>query len=363
MKVLQVIDTLGIGGAEVLVKNLVLGLLERGVLCEVYLLRRTGSPLELELEAAGVVLHGPTNVALYSPRQVLLLARHLREHNYQLIHVHLFPAQLWVPLAIGLAEVDVPMITTEHNTYNRRRRFYFRPIDRWMYGFYRRIVCVSQATLTTLAEWLPNTRPKLYVVQNGISFERFARAEGYRKEALIGQEAPLVVCVGRLELQKGQATAIKALTRLQGVHLALVGDGPLRGELEALARAVGVGHRVHFLGRRTDIPQILKTADVYVQPSLWEGFGIAAVEAMAAGLPIVASRVPGLADVIGEVGMFFPAGDEQSLANCLRQLLSDAAMRRDQSNRAKERARAFDIEATTDLHYKLYHDMLSLPNG
>src|SRR5690606_5475190 len=112
---------------------------------------------------------------------------------------------------------------------------------------------------------------RLDVVWNGIPLDRFQSARGYRKEDVIGVDAPLVLSVGRLERQKDMQTLVRAVAELKGVHLAIAGEGPERADLQALIDREGMRERVHLLGRRVDIPQLLKTADVYAQSSLWEG--------------------------------------------------------------------------------------------
>jgi glycosyltransferase involved in cell wall biosynthesis len=129
--------------------------------------------------------------------------------------------------------------------------------------------------------------------------------------------------------------------------------------LEALAASLGIRERVHFLGRRADVPQLLKLADVYVHSSHWEGFGIAAVEAMAAGVPVIASDVPGLGQVVGSAGLLFPAGDAECLAKHIRSLLDSEPLRRRLSQAGKERARSFSIEGSVEAYISLYESVLA----
>jgi len=354
--VLQVINNLTMGGAEGQLKEQTLGLRKRGLMNEVYLLRRTGSYFERSLEDAGVPLYGPRSLSVYSPLQVLALARHLCNHAYDLIHVHLFPAQLWAVLASGLVGVQTSLLTTEHSTHNRRRRWFFRPVDRWLYTRYQGIVCVSEATQSALTQWIPGTMTKTRVIPNGVKLDRFVNAVRLPRQKIFGvsEGTPLILTVGRLEPQKDHATLIRALQHLDGVSLAIVGDGSLREGLEALVRELGLTKRVYFLGWRTDIPQLLKAADVYVQSSHWEGFGIAAVEAMAAGLPVVASRVPGLADVVGDAGVLCAPGSVADMVNSLQVLLGDPERRGELSRLGSERAGKYSIERTLDLYMGVY---------
>src|SRR5207253_112178 len=111
--------------------------------------------------------------------------------------------------------------------------------------------------------------------------------------------------VGRLERQKGFDTLLEALPRWPDCTLQIVGIGSERAELESRARSLGLAARVEFLGFRDDVATLMTRADLYVQPSRWEGFGIAAVEAMASGLPVVCSDVAGLREVVGPAGVAF----------------------------------------------------------
>jgi glycosyltransferase involved in cell wall biosynthesis len=229
-----------------------------------------------------------------------------------------------------------------------------------MYRQFHHITSISSATTSNLLAWLPELQAKLTECPNGIDVDVFALAPKARKQIVfsVPENTLVVLCVGRLELPKGHDTLLRALSLVPGAMLALVGDGPLSGQLHALARQLGITSRVRFMGTRMDVPQLLKTADVYVQPSHWEGFGIAALEAMASGMPIVASDVPGLADVVGDAGLLFPVGDEVQLAQKIVTLLADSALRNRLGNCAQKRARSFGINKTLDCYEKVYRDVV-----
>lgn len=354
LRVLQVIDSLQIGGAETFLRDLALGLNRRGVHVEVYQLRHVENHLTEELLKRGIPVLSSGRRSLYSWGQVTSLIPLLESGRYDIVHVHLFPAQLWVAVAAVRAGVDIPLVTTEHNTRNRRRRRVFRPMDTWMYRQYRAILAISEAVAASLAQFIPSIQSRLHVINNGIDLERFSRAAGYDKRCLIGHDAPLVVAVSRFDPPKDHQTLIRAVAGLPGVHAVLVGDGPLRSRTEQLAKRLGVSDRIHFLGRRSDVPSILRTADVFVQSSRWEGFGLATVEAMACGLPVVASKVPGLADVVGDAGLLFEPGDAEELRALVARLLTNSDLRLQLGKRAKERASRFCINGTVDAYHRFY---------
>ncbi len=353
MRVLQVIDSLRIGGAEVLVRDLAPRLLQRGIDCEVLVLSRSSSALETALQDAGVKILDTGDIPLYSLRQVPALAGRMR--GFSLVHVHLFPAQLWVVMAA--LQPGCTLVTTEHNTWNARRRWWFRPVDACMYSRYRQIACNSNATAEELARWCPNVKDKLHVIPNGIPLEVFANARPADLSGL-GDGMIKAVFVGRFEPQKDHATLLRALARAPRIHLFLLGDGPLRNQLEQLARELGLCDRVTFAGFRHDVPEILKACEIYVHSTTSDGFGIAACEAMAAGLPVIASDVPGLAQVVESAGVVTPVGNHVSLARELNALAGSAEKRAQMSEASRRRARDFSIERTVDLYIQMYETVL-----
>ncbi len=360
MRVLQVIDSLRIGGAEMLVVNLHAGFRARGIECEYYLLHAEHNQLEQRLAELGARIHAPLSASVYSPLHIMELSRHLRTFDYNLVQVHLFPAQLWAACGGWLADRALPLVTTEHSTYARRRKPWYRGIDRWMYGRYHRVASISPAATRGLTAWLPEVGGKITECPNGVNVDFFASAVTPGKQAFFSaaEHVSVILCVGSLEHVKGQDILLRAVSLIPDILLALVGDGPLCGELHALAAELGIESRVRFLGRRMDVAQLLKAADLYVQPSRWEGFGIAALEAMASGKAIVASDVPGLAQVVGDAGLLFPAGDAAQLARSISTALDNPDLRQRLAQRAQQRARMFSLDTTLDCYEKLYREVV-----
>lgn len=355
MRVLQIIDSLRVGGAEVLVRNMAPRLVHRGIDCQVLVLSRSDSSLEQALQRDGVKLLDTGDVELYSPRQVHRLSKLLS--GFDIVHVHLFPAQLWAVLAKYLRSGSPALITTEHNTVNARRHWWFRPLDGWMYRQYALIACNSEATASELGRWCPHVKDKLRVVPNGIPLELFADAKAADLSG-IGDGKIKVAFVGRFEPQKDHATLLRAMVQAPRVHLLLLGDGPLRHQLQQLARELDLFDRVSFLGFRNDVAQVLKACDIYAHSTTSDGFGIAACEAMAAGLPVVASDVPGLAQVVEGAGVLIPVGDHDGMAHELNALADSTEKRTCMSEASRRRARDFSIDRTVEGYAELYESVL-----
>ncbi|AEU35837.1 glycosyltransferase [Granulicella mallensis] len=355
MRVVHVIDSLNRGGAEVMLTGMAPHFQVRGVTCDVLVLIRRPSPLEQDLLDNDIRLQFTEVRNLYSPRQILALARLLR--GYDLIHVHLFPAQLWAVLAVALWKDRTPLVTTEHNTWNARRRWWMRPLDRWMYPHYKRIACNSEATAKHLIEWCPDIAARTTVIANGIPLDAFEDAQPAMLDH-VPHHVTRLVFTARFEAQKDHATLLRALPSVPDAHLIFVGDGPLRPQLEQMAQSLGIRSRVTFLGWRKDVGAVLKASDIYVHPTHSDGFGIAACEAMAAGLPVVASDVPGLAQLVAGVGILFPAEDDKALASHLNALIQSPERQNEMRMAGLQRVRHLSIENTVDGYIRMYESVL-----
>jgi glycosyltransferase involved in cell wall biosynthesis len=197
-----------------------------------------------------------------------------------------------------------------------------------------RFVCVSEdARPGFLRAGVPPA--KLVVVRNGIRHREPRRGRAAVRSGLgLGARDRVVLTVGRLAEQKGHRSLCRAvpaiLERVPNARFLWAGDGPLEGELRALACRLGVDETVRFLGRRDDVPDLLGAADLFVLPSLFEGLPLAVLEAMAAGLPVVATRAGGTAEVVddGVTGHLVPAGDVAALADAVADLLRHPARAR-----------------------------------
>lgn len=280
-----------------------------------------------------------------------------------LIHAHLFPASLHVALLRRLRRVPVPCVFTEHSTWNRRRDMALgRWLDRRIYRGFDRVFAISPATEAALLEALPMLRGRTEVVPNG-TLLRFATPPD-RPAA----PAPLILSIGRLDAAKNHAAALRALARLgdRPFCYAILGEGPERGALEALARDLGLADRVRLPGHVADIEPWLRAAEVLLMPSLWEGFGLAAVEAMNAALPVVAADVPGLADIVapagsdapGAAGLLVPPRDAAEIARALGRLLDDPALRRALGTAGFARAAEYGKDRMTERYIAAYRAVL-----
>lgn len=357
LRVLHIIDSMAQGGAESLVKDMIPRMRTRGLDVALAVLTELDSPFERELRAQGIPFLPTAAGGIYSPKHVFALMRRLED--FDLVHSHLFPAQLFTPLAAMLIGSKVPLLLTEHTTQHRRRKKWLHPLEKWMYGRYTRVACVSEASAENLGAWVPGIGDRITVIPNGIDVRKFQQAIPVSR-ALIGIKGSscLLLYVASFQERKDHGTLLRAVAQISEVDLVMVGDGELRGHYERQAEALGIAKRVHFLGARSDVAELLKMADIYVHVPIFEGFGIAAAEAMAAGKPIIASNVPGLAQVVSDAALLVPPSDSEALATAIRKLIASPELRSQLAGMALRRSDQFSIEKTVDAYVDLYREIL-----
>lgn len=361
MKVLQVITSLQTGGAEKLIVDMVPMYRKRGLDVDVLLFDGTETPFKKMLAGQGVrVFELRRGGSVYNPLNIIRLLPYL--HKYDIVHTHNTAPQLFA--AIGSVLCSVVLCTTEHNTSNRRRGLkWYASIDRWMYSRYKKVISISPATTAELQKHIDVKCPVVTIL-NGIDTEKYRSAVPVSRSAIgCDENCFLLMMVAGFRYQKDQDTVIRAMKFLpENVKLCLVGDGVRRKECEELACKEGVSTRVKFAGLRPDVPNVLKAADVVVMSSHYEGFGLAAVEGMAAGKPVVASDVIGLGDIVREYGCVFRQGDENALANIIKRLLADKHYYGIVAKQCSERAGDFDINKMVDGYIDVYKSVYSSKN-
>lgn len=331
-----------VGGAEEMVLNLVRHLPERfdpAVVC----IHQAG-PIGREIEAAGVPLTvlGLTP-GLARPIDVIKLRDALVALKPDIVHTFLLTASLYGRFAAMLAGVPV-IVGSEVNIYERKRRVHAWA-ERWLMHGTDAVVTSAEAVREFYVRQIGAERSKIEVIYNAVDWSQLQTTIGRDEMRLscgIPPGAPLAGIIARLTEQKAHRVLFEAMARhaeLANVHLLVVGDGELRDELHRRAESLGLLARVHFAGARRDLGNVLASIDVFVMPSLWEGLPLSLVLAMGAGLPVVATAVAGIPEVVanGERGLLVAPGDVDGLAAALARVFGDAAERA----RLGEAARAF----------------------
>lgn len=368
MRILHFITSLRTGGAERLVTDLLPRFQDAGHEVSLLLMDGTRTPLYEELERKGIRTDALSSGwrAMRNPLLLNRLKRYLKEHPVDILHTHNTACQLLA--AAAARHLPAALVTTEHNTTNRRRDWKgFRPVDRWMYRQYRQIICVGEETRRELLDYLDDEgiAAKTQVVPNGIDLSRFRDA--VPDPDILALPGRKVTMVAAFRPQKDHATLIRAMARLpEDYRLLLAGGAETRDDKSILLQCreqvsrLGLGNRVHFLGVRNDIPGLLAASDVIVLSTHHEGFGLAAVEAMASGKVLILSDLKVLRNVAGNAGLFFPCGDEEELARLIRQGCEDLPVAETVRKRCRNRAEMYGIGANSQAYLDIYGKIFNL---
>ena len=351
VKVLWLTKGLGRGGAEMLLVSLARAMDRSRIDIEVAYRLPQKTALVESLENAGVPTHCLAQPGTHWSVQ---LRRLLTRRRYDIVHTH---APLVGAAARTLAPRGVILLHTEHNTWDR-----YHPATRWVNGATMgrntRVWAVSDEVARSIrvpVSWRPTP---VEVMLHGVDLKTVRRGEEARANARerLGVEEGhfLFGTVGNLAAKKDQGTMLRAfaeaLWALPAARLVVVGTGPRERELRLLADRLGVGHALEFLGMRDDVPELLPGFDTFVLSSLHEGLSIALVEALAAGVPVVATRVGGIPELIihGEYGLLVPPRDAGSLAAAMVGLARDEPTRSRLAASGPLRAADFSIQAAAD---------------
>jgi glycosyltransferase involved in cell wall biosynthesis len=371
IKVVHIVPMLSPGGAERVAVHILRGLdRQRYEPSIISFTGRLNCDLDRLLEEAGIEVRYLGKRPGFDYRIYHRLPSALNELKPDIVHTHLHVFRYALPFL--LLRKKAALLHTVHNLAERE----IEPRLRWLqrYALKKGVVPVA------VAEEVADSLEQLYgiqrcrVIPNGIPTERYARTQIPRKEWRaregFGENDVLFVCVARFAPQKNHALLVKAFALGPALnpnaHLVLVGAGDLQGQLEAQVNNVGLAGRVHFLGLRSDIPDVLGAMDVFVLSSDYEGNPLSVIEAMASGLPIVSTAVGGVPDLFesGREGLLVRAGDAPGLASCMVSLLRNREARKSLGMAAARRAREkFDVSAMVQAYEELYESLVDQAHG
>jgi len=387
LNVMQVVSNLGIGGAQEVVRTLAEHLAEAG--CPTVVCTFQDGPLREEIERMGVpveVLRDRRYSVLAFPLFVLdvlrlrrSLAGVVKKHHIDILQTQLLGSLDFLVLTLRYRTNLLVFWTFQNSRFELRadklprhkwllgpkrwaHRQLYRLAARWVNGF----IAVSDDVKTALLETIgPIPDDKITVICNSVDVRRYQQPVDracIRRRLGLPENARVMAVVATFKTQKGHRYLIEAvpqvLSQFPDLHILLIGDGDLRGKLQAQASALGLDGHIHFLGTRSDVPDLLAASDCFALPSLWEGLPMALVEAMASGLPIIATEVSGTKQVIvpGESGLLIPPGDVRQMEEAITRLLSEPARARAMGAAAQLRVEAyFGAKKQAQEHIALFY--------
>lgn len=367
MKILQIISGLGgSGGAQNLLISFVKELNLRGH--EVTVLQQVEPEEAIVcdkiIENGGTVFTIKKTGSIYNPLFILQMIPWLRQ--YDIVHVHLFPTFYWAGFASLLSRSNTPMIFTEHSTLNRRMTNpILRRVDSFVYNHcYDKVVACSEKASEQIGRVYPHLK-KLCAINNGIDIDRFAQADSYIKEEWLGipNDSFVVTMVARFAYPKRHDVLVRAIAQLPPYyHVVFAGSKPEGGnypEVEKLVKDLKVEDRVHFLGVRADVPEILKSSDAVVLSSEYEGLSLSSIEAMASGTPFIASDVNGIREVVKGYGVLYGLEDYQGLSEILVHLHDDKRYNETISRQCVENANNYNVHLMTNRYLDVYREIIN----
>lgn len=373
MRIVQLIDSLHWGGAQKLQVTFAEAVRKRDLDLIVISLNqhREEVPLPDDLEALGarvIVMSAPH---LYTLRRIWRLARFLRQEQVDLVHTHLTYANIIGPIAAKLA--GVPLVASIHNEkyHPQRDHTLRRRLETLMLRFGAdKLIAVGQAVVQAQRERF--SWGHLHVIQNAVTpvppISEFRRRE--IREKLIGDPSrPLSLSVGRLSSQKGYRDLLAAVPQVLEKHpraaFVIAGGGDSRADLSKEIADLNLEESVFLLGYRNDVPDLLAASDLFVNSSHWEGLSVAVLEAMSAGLPIVATRVGDVPEVLDErTGVLVPPKRQAVLAAAIVALLDDPEKMQAIGEAAKQRVlRHYSPDAWAEELLQVYAEVIQSSHG
>jgi glycosyltransferase involved in cell wall biosynthesis len=368
VKVVQIVPMLSPGGAERVAVHIAKGL-NRGRYEPIVISfsGRVGCDLDYMLENAGIEVRYLGKHPGFDYRVYGRLDSVLKEYEPDVIHTHLHVLRYALPSM--LLRKRAAMVHTVHNLADQEIEPRARMIQRYALTHGVKPVAVAEEVALSVGSLYGIHRCR--VIANCIPTEIYANPQTPRKEWRakegFGDTDILFVCVARFAPQKNHALVLKSFAEAPGrdprAHLVLVGEGGLRPDLEEQARKLNMSGKVHFLGLRSDIPDVLGAMDVFVLGSDYEGNPLSVLEAMASGLPIVSTAVGGVPNLFAseKEGFLVPQGDFQALAKSMNTLLRYDAVRETMGAAAASRAKKnYDVSTMIRAYEEVYEDQLAL---
>jgi glycosyltransferase involved in cell wall biosynthesis len=370
MRVVHLIKATQIGGAERHLLWLLPALRRAGVDARLLVLIEAGKPMDdlaRLAEADGLPMERLGIARGFDLTLVGRLRDRLRLIQPDLLHTHLIHADLYGRLAAR----RVPLLMTRHNDDAFRYKPALRLLNRWLWASARRGIVISQHLRRFVVQVEGAPADNLHVIPYGIHHTPLTqgqieeRRRALRRELKLDDAALLVGMVGRLTFQKGFDEGLQAFVPLARdfpqAHLVIVGDGELYQDLLRQSRGLGLASRAYFLGWRADASALMAAFDAFLMPSRWEGFGLVLLEAMAARLPIVATRSSAIPEIVidQQNGFLAEPGDHEGLARALGVLLADRSLRLHMGLIGEDRLEtAFSLEAMTQATLAAYQQAL-----
>jgi sugar transferase (PEP-CTERM/EpsH1 system associated) len=365
IRIVFLVHQLGLGGLENVVVDLANRLATLQFECTIINFSQS-DPLQNRVQQERTRTIALDKKAGNDPALVYRLYRFFRRERPHIVQTHNWGALVEGVVAAKLARVPI-LIHAEHGTVEGRRYNVF--LQRILWRAVQGVLCVSEEHRQRLSKTVGFSYENITPILNGVNTDFFrpcpANEETIRIDRGLEPDALYIGTVGNLRPVKNHRLMLQAsrdiCTKYERVRIVFIGEGSLKEDLIHLAKALGIYNQVKFLGARSDVRDLLNTLDIFVLPSLSEGLPISVLEAMACGLPVVATSVGGLPELIedGKTGMLVPSQDESRLKSALEHLIRCEATRRTMGQAARKKVvERFSLDAMVNEYRNLYQTLI-----
>jgi len=320
-----------------------------------------GGPFAEELERQGIKIYY-FNINKYNlPLKIVQLALFFMKHDIDIVHTNLHLSHIIGQTTALLCRKKRIM---HMHSLEKKTKGLTGLWKSFLVSKTHMVIPVSNASRNAFMEVYPGYKNKLKVIYNGIdieSFQKAHRSSGYsRSDFGLPRDSFIFITVANLKWEKGYEHLIEAAEKTpENIHFMIVGNGYLRDPLIKKVNTAGLSARFHFVGQRRDIPDLLSLADAFILPSILEGFPICIIEALSASLPIIATNVGGIPEMLTNMNnsIVVPPSDTQNLSNAINKLYEDSALRKKLSKNALETVKGFDIRAISEKYRNAYIEL------
>lgn len=305
----------------------------------------------------------------FNPDLIHLLINKINQEKYDLVHTHLIHADLYGMIAAKITGVKV-IVSTRHNDNLFRRKFPWNLLINFNIKLANHLICISESLKQFTIKYEDTPKDKVTVIHYGFNPKNIQGNCNWRKEFNWDEETKIIGIVARLIEQKGHSTLLKAMSQVlpqfPNTKLVIIGDGILRQSLQEYSEKLGINSQVYFLGYQQNAAEMMGGFDIFIHPSRWEGFGLVFLEAMAANLPIIATNVSAIPEIVEQekTGLLVPKDDHQALANAICKLLSNPTLAKKMGEKGRKKLeKYFTVDVMAQKTANLYEQLLSKVNS
>jgi glycosyltransferase involved in cell wall biosynthesis len=346
MKILHYINNLASGGAEKLLTDILPIIKNQDHEVEVLIINnyKNVSKYETILKEHGIKVRS-FQTSFYNPFQILKLVFIIKKKKYNIVHAHLFPSQYWLAFASFFLDKKTKLIKTEHSSFNKRRKYsLLKRMEKIIYNRYDLIIAISENVRNNLESWIGKSK-KIIIIENGISLSEVQKSISTKNKLFSGKFKNILM-VGRFDgYIKDHPTLIKAIAKLpDNIHLYLAGEGPNMSTVKELVKSLDLERRVHFLGLRNDVINLMHHADLNVLSTKHEGFSGVTLESLASGAAFLGSDVEGVKEIVPNNSFLFSPGKVNELSSKISRILENDKVREQMIKDSENHIKGYQIE-------------------